>query len=92
MDKNPNNEYFITYSNHFYFNGHRLAFRKKLLFDISNFPKLIQFNEKLNYWIVGRKQLTIKKAEELNANLEFKVDVSDLQWYQQIELDHCFNL
>jgi hypothetical protein len=92
MDQNPNNEYFITYSNSFYFEGELLAFRKKQLFNISNTPKLIPYNEKCSCWIVNRKQLTILKAKELVNNVKTVVDVSNLQWFNQINLDHVFNL
>jgi hypothetical protein len=92
LSKKPNNEYFITYSNSFYFEGALLAFRKKLLFDISGLPRLIPFNDKANCWLVNRKQLTLLKAKEL-VNTEPKtIDVSDLQWTQQINLDRVFNL
>lgn len=85
--QNPN---IITYSNHFIFNGRTLAFRKQLLFDITSTPKYIEYNGE--YWIVNRKQLTIKKAKELIVNEPKIVDISNLQWYQQIELSECFNL
>ena len=46
MEENPN-KYEITYSNHFEFEGERLAFRKKLLFNISGIPKYIPFTEQI---------------------------------------------
>jgi hypothetical protein len=92
MEKFPNNEYFITYSNSFYFENELLVFRKKELFNISNIPIHIPFNKKTNCWIVKRKQLSFSKAKELCKNNEVKVDVSCLQWYVQINLDYVFNL
>ena len=91
MEK-PNNQYFITYSNYLIFENQTLAFRNKLLFNITNTPILIDFNVKANCWIINRKQLTIKKAKELLINEPKTVDVTDLQWYNQINLDKCFNL
>ena len=44
MEK-PNNEYFITYSNYLIFENRLLAFRNKLLFDITNTPILVNFNK-----------------------------------------------
>lgn len=92
MEQKPNNDYFITYSNHFYFEGLLLAFRKRELFNITKTPIHIPFNESANCWIVNRKQLTKLKYESFIVKEEVKVDVSDLQWYRQIDLDHVFNL
>jgi hypothetical protein len=86
--KNPN---IITYSNHFYFEGVRLAFRKKELFNISETPKYIPYNED-GFWIVNRKQLTKLKAKELIINKPIYVDVSDLSWHIQCHLEEVFNL
>lgn len=88
----PNNKYIITYSNHLIFEGQTLAFRKKELFNISNIPTLIEFNVKANCWIINRKQLTRAKAKELIKNEPKQVDVSDMQWYSQEQLNHVFNL
>lgn len=92
MEEKPNNEYFIIYSNSFYFYGILLSFRKKQLFNISNIPTLIKFNDKAGCWIINRKQLTLKKAEELITKTKIKKDLSDLQWNIQINLDKVFNL
>jgi hypothetical protein len=91
MEQKPNN-YFITYSNNFYFEGVLLAFRKKKLFNINSLPIYIPFNEKFSCWIVNRKQLTLSKAEKLIKKEEITIDVSSLQWYEQINLDCVFNL
>jgi hypothetical protein len=89
--ENPN-KYEITYSNYLEFEGRLLAFRKHLLFDISTLPKLIPYNENSDAWIVNRKQLSKLKAKQLIVMKDKKVDVSELQWYEQIKLDECFNL
>ena len=81
---------FITYSNYLEFKGRKLAFRKKLLFDITIVPKLINKSEQ--GWWIGRKLLTESKAKELIKNEEVKVDISNLQWFRQCEFDECFNL
>jgi hypothetical protein len=91
MEQKPNNEYFITYSNSFLFEGVLLAFRKQKLFNITNIPIYIAFNEIANCWIVNRKQLTLSKVKELATKREVTVDVSDLQWYEQIKLDKIFH-
>jgi hypothetical protein len=91
MEK-PNNEYFITYSNHLIFENQTLAFRQKELFNITNLPVHIDFNVNANCWIINRKHLSKSKAKEL-IKTEFKtVDVSSLQWIIQINLDKVFNL
>lgn len=88
------NPYIITYSNWFEFNGKILAYRKKILFDISNTPKALfvsNNNGSHGYWI-NLKWLSESKIKELLINEPKQVDVSDLQWYQQINLDEVFNL
>ena len=78
----------ITYSNSFTFNGKTLAFRKKKLYDITGTPiKLNQYNNNGTIgWYVGNKFLSLNYAKGL---IEFKAvekDISNLQWYQQIDL------
>ena len=90
-DGNPNIE-IITYSNWFEFCGQILSFKNKELFNITNTPKWIPFNYSANCWIINRKQLTITKAKELIKHEPKQIDVSNLQWYLQIELNECFNL
>ena len=91
MEK-PNNDYFITYSNYLIFENQILSFRKKLLFNITNLPKLVNFNESANAYIINRKHLSKSKASQLLVNEPKKVDVSQLQCNNQINLDHVFNL
>ena len=86
--------YIITYSNWFEFNGKILAYRKKVLFDITETPKALFIsnnNGSNGYWI-NRKWLSESKIKELLINEPKQVDVSHLQWYQQINLDEVFNL
>lgn len=88
------NAYIINYSNHFEFNGKILAYRKKVLFDITYTPKALfvsNNNGSHGYWI-NRKWLSESKIKELLKNEPKQVDVSHLQWYQQINLDKVFNL
>lgn len=87
-DEKPNNDYFITYSNYLIFENRVLAFRNKLLFDISNTPILVKFNESANAWLINRKHLSKSKAKELLIMQPKIKDVSDLQWYQQEKLNH----
>ena len=84
------NTYVITYTNHLFFGGKTLAFRKKELFDITGIPSLINRSEQ--GWWIGRKLLTPTKAQELIIPKCIEVDVSELQWYQQEQLNHVFNL
>jgi len=92
LTKNLDNNYFITYSNYFNIDGKTFAFRRKLLFDITNIPKILELKNNNNcfgYWI-NRKWFTLSKLKPL-VKIENKiVDVSDLQWYDQIKLDHVF--
>jgi hypothetical protein len=84
----------IIYSNFFELENRVFAFRKKQLFDITNLPTLVNLkdnNNCLGYWI-NRKWFTLSKLKPLIKKEEKIVDVSVLQWYQQIELDCVFNL
>lgn len=82
--------YVITYTNHLFFEGKRLSFRHKELFDITNTPFLIKRSEQ--GWWFGRKLLTPTKAKELLIPKCIEIDVTNLQWYQQEQLKHVFNL
>lgn len=94
MNQNLDNSYFITYSNYIELEGRILSFRKKQLFDISNVPKLINLKDNNNckgYWI-NRKWYSLSKLKHL-VKIESKIiDVSDLQWTDQLKLDYVFNL
>ncbi len=88
------NIYIITYSNHFEFNGKILAYRKKVLFDITNIPNalfLANNNGSNGYWI-NRKWLSESAIKRLIKQEPKLVDVSDLQWYLQEQLNGVFNL
>lgn len=87
-------KYIITYSNHFEYNNRIFAYRKKILFDITNTPNalfLTNNNGSNGYWI-NRKWLSQSKIKELIKNEPKQVDVSNLQWYQQEQLNHVFNI
>jgi hypothetical protein len=82
-------KYIITYSNYFIIEERTFSFRKKQLFDITDIPKLIQLknnNNCLGYWI-NRKWYSLSKLRDLVIKGKMIVDVSDLQWYEQINLD-----
>ena len=93
MEKNLDT-YLITYSNYFELENKTFAFRKKQLFDITTVPKYLELKNNNNcfgYWI-NRKRFSLSKLKPL-VQMELKiVDVSELQWYDQIKLDHVFNL
>ncbi len=84
----------IIYSNYFELENRVFAFRKKQLFDITDLPKLIELknnNNCLGYWI-NRKWFTLSKLKPLVKTEEKIIDVSSLQWYEQINLKEVFNL
>jgi len=84
----------IIYSNYFELENRVFAFRKKQLFDITNLPKLIELkdnNNCLGYWI-NRKWFTLSKLKPLVKTEEKIIDISSLQWYEQINLKEVFNL
>ena len=92
--------YKIVYSNHFIFNGKTFAFRKRLLFDIGGVSPLYlpikEDNDCEGWYIINkgvRKWLGKGKAKDLaKEKIHIVIDVSNLQWSTQIELDFCFNL
>ena len=94
MNKNLDNSYFVIYSNYFKFEGKVYAFRKKTLFDITNTPQLkkqVDNNKCLGYYL-NRKFLSLPKIKLLVINETFKVDISELQWFEQINIDLVINL
>lgn len=94
LEKNLDNSYFITYTNHFVVGNKTYAFRKKMLFDITSIPKFLELKNNNNcfgYWI-NRNWYSLSKIKNLIINEPIKVDVSDIQWYNQINLDQVFNL
>jgi hypothetical protein len=94
MESNLDNEYFITYSNYFKIDNKTFSFRKKVLFDITNLPIKLELkdnNNCLGYWI-NRRWFSLSKIKEMVKVENIKKDVGVLQWYDQIHLDHVFNL
>ena len=84
----------ITYSNFFEIENRVFAFRKKELFDITTIPILVNLkdnNKCLGYWI-NRKWFTLSKLEPLVKIGQKVVDISSLQWYEQVHLIEVFNL
>ena len=85
-------EYSITYSNYFILEGRTFSLRKKQLFDITETPKLIELkdnNNCLGYWI-NRRWYSLSRLKDLIVMEKKVVDISDLQWYEQIKLDEVF--
>ena len=92
MELNLDNKYIITYSNFFNIENKTFSFRKKELFEITNIPKHLELKNNNNcfgYWI-NRKWLSLSKIKEIIINDIKKIDVSGLQWYDQIKLDYVF--
>jgi hypothetical protein len=84
----------IIYSNHFKVDDRTFAFRKKRLFDITNTPRYLpeQNNSgSIGYWL-NRKWFSLTKIKSIILNEPINIDITGLQWYQQIELTECFNL
>lgn len=91
MEQNLDNTFFITYSNHFRIGNKTFAFRKKQLFDISDTPKLMLLknnNNCLGYWI-NRSWFALSKLKPLVKLEPITKDLSELQWYVQINLDQA---
>jgi hypothetical protein len=65
-----------------------------LLFEITDTPKYLELQNNSGsngYWI-NRKWYSLTKLQGLVIKEPKTIDVSDLQWYEQINLDECFNL
>ena len=87
-------QYLIKYTNHFKIQDSTFAFRKKELFDISKTHILknrIEVSGCVGYWLKG-KFYSLSALEKMIVNEPINVDVSDLQWYQQENLNEVFNL
>lgn len=85
----------VTYHYTFDFEGLKLGFKKKMLFDISGVtPKFIEqsLNNGMLGWWVNRKWLSKSKAESLVKKESVTIDLSHLQWYDQCHIQECFNL
>ena len=84
----------ITYTNHFKIEERVFAFRKKLLFDITNTPHYlpIKINTGVECYWINRKWFSLSKIKSFIINDTIEVDISRLQWYTQINLIECFNL
>lgn len=94
MNTTLQDKYIITYSNHFKIGNKTFAFRKKNLFEITRIPnyKPLQINNTCyGYWI-ERKWHSLPALQDMVIKEPKEVDVSNLQWFVQIELDECFNL
>jgi hypothetical protein len=94
MESTLDNSYFINYSNYFKVDNKTFAFRKMVLFDVSNNPTKLDLkdnNGSKGYWI-NREWYSLSKIKDLIIKSEIKIDVSGLQWYEQLHLDYVFNL
>lgn len=86
--------YFITYSNYFKVGNKTLSFRNKVLFDITEIPtklNLIDNGGSKGYWI-NRDWYSLSKIESFIIKEPIVVNISELQWNLQINLDKVFNL
>ncbi len=86
--------YIITYSNYFKIGNETFSFRKKHLFNITNYPNPIRqsvVNSTYGYWI-NRKFCSLKYIESIIIKNKYEKDVTDLEWYMQEDLNDCFNL
>lgn len=94
MESTLDNSYFINYSNYFKVDNKTFAFRKMVLFDVSNNPTKLDLkdnNGSKGYWI-NREWFSLSKIKDLIIKSEIKIDVNNLQWYEQLHLDYVFNL
>ena len=91
-NENQNNDYIITYSNWFQLGDRKFAFRRGELFDITKTPFHIPINKITSCYLINRRHISMKLIKSIIVKEEVKVDVSDLQWYDQEKLNHVFNL
>lgn len=84
----------VEYSNYFYFEGKKYAFRKKELFEITHCPKWIPLalnNGSKGFWI-KKTWLSLSRIKELIKHEPVYVDISSNQWYIQEVIKGVFNL
>jgi len=94
MEATFDTPYFITYSNYFKIDNKIFAFRNKILFDITATPTKLDLKDNSGskgYWL-NRNWYSLSKIKSIILKDEIKVDVSDLQWNIQINLNYVFNL
>lgn len=82
----------ITYSNYFYHKGDRFAFRKKHLFKINTGKVPVYIPRSNQGWWIGRDLLTIREIEKRTIIHPVVLSIEHLQWFQQVDLQECFNL
>lgn len=84
----------ITYSNYFKVGNRTFAFRKKELFEITNTPKYmpIKNNSGSNGWWINKEWFSLDKVKKIIVNEPIEIDVTNIQWYKQCELQEVFNL
>jgi hypothetical protein len=83
----------ILYTNYFKVDNKIFAFKKSVLFDITNTRTKLDLkdnNGSKGYWI-NRNWYSLTKIKSLIVKEEIKVDVSELQWHKVIELEEVFN-
>ena len=82
----------ITYTNHFYFNNRIFAYRKKLLFDITDTPKALFCISNKGFWgyWIGNEWLNENKIKDYIIKKEIKKDVSHLDQCIQDNLNNVF--
>ena len=84
----------IIYSNYFKVDNKTFAFRRKVLFDITNLPTKLELkdnNNCLGYWI-NRKWFSLSRIKEMVKVEDVRKNISCLQWYDQAHLHYVFNL
>ena len=84
----------IIYSNYFKVDNKTFAFRRKVLFDITNLPTKLGLkdnNNCLGYWI-NRKWFSLSRIKEMIKVEDLQKDISVLQWFDQAHLHYVFNL
>jgi hypothetical protein len=84
----------ILYTNYFKADNKIFAFKKSVLFDITNIPTKLDLkdnNGSKGYWI-NRNWYSLTKIKSMIVKEEIKVDVSELQWHRKIELEEVFNI
>lgn len=79
----------VNYTNKIVFNNRKLAFKNKILFDITALPKRLELvnNNGVLGWYVNGKFLSKNYAKGLVELENTVININSLQWFEQINVN-----
>ncbi len=79
---------FVKYTNKIVFNGRTLAFKNKILFDITGIPKRLEMinNSGVLGWYVNNKFLSRNYAKGAIILENTTINIKSIQWFEQVNI------